>query len=79
MSQKTNVTFRVSGDESTPQGTSPSLEHYLSGEDTITDRLQKGPPTAPLDRLLQLKDQLDRLSGIVTNGQHDGSQAQRGN
>lgn len=60
---------------SASQGTSLSLEQYLSGEDTITDRLQKGP-TGTMDRLLKLKEQLDKLSGTVVNGQREGSQAQ---
>jgi len=75
MSQQTNITFRVSGDESASQGTSLSLEQYLGSEDTLADRLQKGS-TGTMDRLLKLKEQLDKLSGTVINGQREGSRTQ---
>jgi hypothetical protein len=53
-----------------------SLEQYLRREDTLTDRLQKGPD-GTLKRLSNLKDELDKLSWTVAHGHADGSQARR--
>lgn len=71
-------TYRVSltVDRPVPQGTSQSLQEYLQCQDTLVDRLQKGPDGIP-DRLSKLKEQLDRLSGIVSNGSSSNSQSGR--
>lgn len=51
-----------------------SVENYLSAEDTITDRLQKGAG-GTMDRLLRLQDELDSLAETVATGQSDNSRS----
>lgn len=64
----------LTNDSVSPQGMSLSVENYLSAEDTITDRLQKGAG-GTMDRLLRLQDELDSLAETVATGQSDNSRS----
>jgi len=69
-----NIEHLLTDSRATAQGTSWTVEEYLSGDDSLVDRLQKGP-RGTLDRLLKLRDELDRLAGTVANGQPQESAA----
>jgi len=69
------LSMLLTDDRSAPQGMSLSLEGYLKNEDSLVDRLQKGSNDT-LNRLSKLQDQVDRLSGMVANGQSANSAGQ---
>jgi hypothetical protein len=70
------IALVVNRSRSGTQGISLSLEGYLNSEDTLVDRLHKGP-YGTSERLSQLRGEIDKLVRTVTNATADSAGGHR--